>query len=179
MLLWLTPTNPFLSPNGTTNITFAFGDAPTYEINDPESTGHTLHSTAWNTSLVAPASVTLPNGDKIAVPSGLTGEQAAIYVALQTWIAPTNIHLSVASSFDSATFKFVATDEAGMQQFWSGERGILGFSELPNDYGPNYGYYGIGEQPYSPGYAVFNQEGYGWNCQLPEARRLRLCDGPP
>ena len=33
-LLWLTPTNPFLSPNGTTNITFAFGDAPTYEIND-------------------------------------------------------------------------------------------------------------------------------------------------
>ena len=24
-LLWLTPTNPFLDPNGTTNVTFAFG----------------------------------------------------------------------------------------------------------------------------------------------------------
>ena len=46
-----------------------------------------------------------------------------------------------------------------MQRFWSGERGVLGFSELPNNYGPNYG---IDDPSYSPGYAVFNQEGYGW-----------------
>ncbi len=161
-LLWLTPTNPFLDPNGTTNVTFAFGGSDTYIIHDPESMVDTLPSTSWNTSFVAPTNVTLPNGDRIALPSGLTGEQAAIYVALQTWVAPTNIHLSAAKSFDTATFKFLATDEAGMQQFWSGERGVLGFSELPNDYGPNYGYYAPKQQPYSPGYAVFNQEGYGW-----------------
>ena len=158
-LLWLTPTNPFLDPNGTTNVTFAFGGSDTYIIDDPESMFDTLYSTAWNTSLTAPTNVTLPNGDRIAVPLGLTGEQAAIYVALQTWIAPTNINLSAAKSFDAATFKFLATDESGMQQFWSGERGVLGFAELPNDYGPNYG---INEPSYSPGYAVFNQEGYGW-----------------
>ena len=36
-LLWLTPTNPFLGPNGTTNVTFAFGEADTYRIDDPQS----------------------------------------------------------------------------------------------------------------------------------------------
>ena len=157
-LLWLTPINPFGSATNTT-ITFAFGDAKTYSINDPESTVDSLKATNWNTALTAPTTVVLPNNDSIAVPSGLTAEQAAIYVALQTWTAPTNITLKTATSFDSATFKFLATDEAGMQGFWSGERGVLGFAELPNNYGPNYG---IEDTSYSPGYAVFNQEGYGW-----------------
>src|SRR5215218_7491369 len=61
-LLWLTPTNPFLDPNGTPkDITFAFGAPGSYTIQDPESTVDKLQATAWKTSLAAPAAVTLPN----------------------------------------------------------------------------------------------------------------------
>jgi serralysin len=159
-LLWLTPTNPFLNPDGTPkDITYVFGAPGNYTIHDPESTVDKLQATTWNTTFAAPPAVTLPNGDSITGLTGLTAEQAAVYIALQTWIAPTNINLSAATSFESATFKFLVTNEVGMQRFWSGERGVLGFSELPNNYGPNYG---IDDLSYSPGYAVFNQEGYGW-----------------
>ncbi|MDF3062845.1 MAG: hypothetical protein K0S06_2954 [Microvirga sp.] len=159
-LLWLTPSNPFGTAESTT-ISFAFGGARSYTIDDPESTVDRLRATGWNTGSIASADTFLPNGDRVAV-AGLPIEQAAVLVALAAWIAPTNLTLAPAADFETATFKFLVTNEAGMREFWSGERGVLGFSELPNDYGPNYGYYGEEEQPYSPGYAVFNQEGYGW-----------------
>ena len=161
-LLWLTPTNPFvnsdLSPR--TALTFSFGDAGAYVIYDPEpgSVDH-LTATNWNSTVGPSASpVTLPNGDKIALGS-LTGEQAATFIALQAWIGFTNITLTQTTDFAHADFKFLVTDSAGMNAYWSGEKGVLAFSELPNNYGPNYGNF---DPNYSPGYAVFNQDGYGW-----------------
>ena len=164
-LLWLTPDNPFAA-GASTSLSYSFGPAKWYAINDPESSVDRLLATSWNAALLAPATVPLPNGDTIAVPHGVNAEQAAVYVALQAWIGPTNVSLSQSKTFEAATFKFLVTDESDMRAFWSGERGVLGFSELPNDYGPNYGYYAPGEQPYSPGYSVFNQDG------------IRLCHHP-
>src|SRR3954469_4047744 len=49
--------------------------------------------------------------------------------------------------------------QSGMRDYFSGDKGVLAFSTLPNNYGPNYG---LVENDYTPGYVVFNQEGYGW-----------------
>jgi len=163
-LLWLTPDNPF-GAGASTSVTYSFGRAQPYTIHDPESSVDSLQATSWNTALSAPTSLALPNGDVVTIPKGLNAEQAAVYVALQAWIAPTNLQLAASKTFDAATFKFLVTDESGMRDFWSGEHGVLGFAELPNDYGPNYGYYAPGEQLYSPGVAVFNQDGTGWTAE--------------
>lgn len=161
-LLWLTPTNPFVGSDSSprTALTFSFGDAGAYVIYDPEpGSVDYLAATNWNSTVGPSASpVTLPNGDKIALGS-LTGEQAATFIALQAWIGFTNITLTQTTDFAHADFKFLVTDSAGMDAYWSGEKGVLAFSELPNNYGPNYGNF---DPNYSPGYAVFNQDGYGW-----------------
>jgi serralysin len=161
-LLWLTPSNPF----GDTNLTFAFGSARggtdpqgRYALYSPESTVDSLAATNWNTGIGPQAtSVRLPNGDVIET-GGLRGEQAAVLIALEAWTAFTDITLERTTSFQNADLKFLVTNETGMRNYWSGEAGVLGFATLPNDYGPNYGITG---QQYSPGYSVFNQNGYGW-----------------
>ncbi len=161
-LLWLTPTNPFGTTNGTT-IDFSFGSAGGYTIYDPESSVDFLNATNWNSALGPQGSVTLLNADVIAIPNGWAGEQAATYVALKAWGNVANITLNYTPDTQNADFKFLVTDGTGMQNFWSGERGVLGFSELPNDYGPNYGVpTSDGYKAHGAGYAVFNQDGYGW-----------------
>ncbi|MDF2970555.1 MAG: Peptidase serralysin [Microvirga sp.] len=161
-LLWLTPTNPFGSTRSTT-IDFSFGSGGEYKLVDPESTVDLLDAKEWNSALGPESSVTLLNGDVIAIPNGWTGEQAATYVALKTWANVANISLRYTPDTLNADFKFLVTNEEGMQKFWSGETGVLGFAELPNDYGPNYGLpasEGYAED--GAGYAVFNQDGLGW-----------------
>ena len=161
-LLWLTPTNPFGSARSTT-IDFSFGSEGDYTLVDPESTVDLLEATEWNSSLGPESSVALLNGDVIAIPNGWTGEQAATYVALKTWANVANISLRYTPDTLNADFKFLVTDEEGMQEFWSGETGVLGFAELPKDYGPNYGLPASdGYAEDGAGYAVFNQDGYGW-----------------
>ncbi len=158
-LLWLTPVNPFGGANATT-ISFSFGSAGDYTLYDPESTVDFLRGTNWNALVGPKTAVSLPNGDVISFPNGVTtGEQAATYVALITWANVANFTLHYTSQLNNADFKFLVTDEIGMRNFWSGEKGVLGFAELPNNYGPNYG---IDDPNYSSGYAVFNQNGYGW-----------------
>jgi serralysin len=157
-LLWLTPTNPF-SETQVTTIDFSFGAAGRYTLYDPESTVDLLKANDWNSAVGPAGSLALPNGDVISVPYGWTGEQAATYVALTTWANVANIKLNYTSDTAGADFKFLVTDEPRMQEFWSGEAGVLGFSELPFNYGPNYG---VSDPNYSAGYAVFNQDGVGW-----------------
>jgi hypothetical protein len=135
-LLWLTPTNPFGTANGgTTTISYSFGAAGGHQLYDPESSVDLLQATNWKPT-----------------------EQAAVWVALSAWASVANITL-VSTNFANADFKFLVTNETGMRNFWSGEKGVLGFAELPNDYGPNYG---IDDPNYSAGYAVLNQNGEGW-----------------
>ncbi|MCP8939821.1 M10 family metallopeptidase C-terminal domain-containing protein [Alsobacter sp. SYSU M60028] len=158
-LLWLTPTNPW-GTTASTPVSFAFGGPGDYHIVDPEpGSQDTLTATAWSASRGPQGtSWTLPNGDVVAL-NGVTGEQAAVLIALHAWIAPTNVNLSQTSDVANADFKFLVTDETHMRDYWSGTPGVMAFSELPYDYGPNYGVF---EQGYTPGYAVFNQQGYGW-----------------
>jgi serralysin len=143
-LLWLTPLtsegrNPFGgSPTTRTTIDYAFGGPGQYTIFDPESSVDHLAATKWDPAL---------------------GEQGAIISALKAWASVANIDLHLTKSVDSADFKFLVTTDAGMQNFWNGEKGVLGFTELPYNYGPNYG---INDPHYSPGYTVYNQGGYGW-----------------
>jgi serralysin len=157
-LLWLTPTNPFGTTKSTT-IDFSFGSKDGYELYDPESIVDFLYSTNWNPSLGPQGSVSLLNGDVISIPKGWTGEQAATFVALTAWASVANVSLNYTADTQAADFKFLVTNGSGMQDFWNGEKGVLGFSELPNNYGPNYG---VDDPHYSAGYAVFNQDGYGW-----------------
>ena len=126
-LLWLTPTNPFGSTRSTT-IDFSFGSEGDYTLVDPESTVDFLEATDWNSALGPESSITLLNGDVIAIPNGWTGEQAATYVALKTWANVANISLRYTSDTLNADFKFLVTDEENMQDFWSGETGVLGFA---------------------------------------------------
>ena len=136
-LLWLTPSNPFHpSPEGVTTITYAFGDPTTYGVHDPGSTVDSVAATQWTAA-----------------------EKATALHALQSWADVANITIQPADTFDHATFKFLATNEAGMQEYFSGEKGVLGFSTLPNNYASNYGQV---EDGYTPDYVVYNQEGYGW-----------------
>ena len=125
-LLWLTPSNPFNpSPNGVTTITYAFGDPDTYGVHDPESTVDSLDATQWTDA-----------------------EKATALQALQSWADVANITIQQADTFGSATFKFLVTDEAGMRDYFSGDKGVLAFSTLPNNYGPNYR---LVENDYTPG----------------------------
>jgi hypothetical protein len=78
-MLWLTPDNPFAA-GANTSLSYSFGPAKWYAINDPESSVDRLLATSWNAALLAPATVPLPNGDTIAVPHGVNAEQAAGYV---------------------------------------------------------------------------------------------------
>jgi len=137
-LLWLTPTNPFGTTKSTT-IDFSFGSKDGYELYDPESIVDFLYSTNWNPTLGPQGSVSLLNGDVISIPKGWTGEQAATFVALTAWASVANVSLNYTADTQAADFKFLVTNGSGMQDFWNGEKGVLGFSELPNNYGPNYG----------------------------------------
>ena len=141
-LLWLTPYNPFPVHGGQTVISYAFGAPVTYVVNDPESTVNSVVATQWQ--------------------SDSTGlwEQSAIKSALNAWANVANIAFQQTQDFGSATFHFIATDEAGMSAYFSGEKGVQAMSTLPFNYGPNYGV--SPDKPYSPGYTIFNQQGYGW-----------------
>ena len=147
-LLWLTPYDPFpLNHSGQTVLTYAFGTPGTYVVNDPESTVNSVVATQWQWDQSA----------------GLW-EQSAAISALQAWanvanLAITPLAITPAHDFGSATFKFLATNEAGMEFYFSGQKGIQAMSTLPFNYGPNYGVLG---HDYSPGYTIFNQQGLGW-----------------
>ena len=147
---------------GKTHIIFSFGSDGGYDLFDPESTVDHLDATDWDAKVGPQTSVHLLNGDVISNPWGWTGEQAATYVALKAWANVANITLEYTNTID-ADFKFFVTDKSGMRDFWSGEKGVLGFAELPNNYGPNF-HIDDPNYPtyYSAGYAVFNQDGYGW-----------------
>src|SRR5215204_6041623 len=92
-LLWLTPTNPFGTTKSTT-VDFSFGSEGDYTLVDPESIVDLLEAKDWNSALGPESSVTLLNGDVIAIPNGWTGEQAATYAALTTWADVANIKLN-------------------------------------------------------------------------------------
>jgi serralysin len=146
-LLWLTPLVEGLNPFGgsrdiptTIEFTFLASRPLPYDLHDPVSVVDKIVATNWNNTS--------------------RGEQAAIQTALNAWERVANIDFIYTSTPANADFTFLATNETGMRNFWSGERGVLGFSELPYDYGPNYGH--DPDPLYSAGYAVFNQEGYGW-----------------
>jgi len=163
-LLWLTPLtsaglNPFGgSPTTRTAIDFAFGAAQPnpYTIFDPESSVDSLVATNWNKSLGSQTQTVITTDGQTKV---LTGEQAAVYSALSAWASVANIDLHLSTSLSTADFKFLVTNDTGMQNFWSGEKGVLGFTELPYNYGPNYG---VDDPHYSPGFSVYNQGGFGW-----------------
>ncbi|WP_336490947.1 M10 family metallopeptidase [Methylobacterium nigriterrae] len=138
-LLWLTPTRPsFLPVNnaGQTVVTYAFGGPGTCAVYDPESTVDRVTATAWQSY-----------------------EQQAAVTALQAWADVANISIKPAQSFSSATWHLLTTNEAGMQAYFSGEKGVQAMSTLPNNYGPNYG---EAEPNYTPGWSIFNTQGYGW-----------------
>jgi serralysin len=143
-LLWLTPSNPFQDSTSSgsrpTTITYAFGAADTdYKVYDPESDVDLVHTTAWQTY-----------------------EQAAVMSGLPAWANVANISFSrLRDGIDSsrADLNVLITDEAGMRAYFSGERGIQAMATLANNYGPNYG---EPEPNYTPGYAIFNNEGYAW-----------------
>ncbi|GJE35493.1 M10 family metallopeptidase [Methylobacterium oxalidis] len=136
-LLWLTPTNPFpVSRTGQTVVTYAFGGPGTYAVYDPESTVDRITATAWQSY-----------------------EQQATLKALQAWADVANISFKPAADFNSATWHLLTTSEAGMQAYFSGAKGIQAMSTLPFNYGPNYG---EPEPNYTPGWAIFNTQGYGW-----------------
>src|SRR3954471_13769469 len=145
-LLWLTPYNAFVEnaapwdSSQPTVITYAFGaENTTYPVYDPESTVDQVTTTAWQSY-----------------------EKAAIVSALAQWSAVANVTFSkvpISSDPTSIDLHFLITDEANTRAYFSGEKGVQAFTTLPFDYGPNYG---IHDQPYSPDYSVFNDQGYGW-----------------
>src|SRR4051812_2055498 len=104
-LLWLTPTKPrdlTVNSRGQTVITYAFGTPDTYCVHDPEST----------VDLVT------------QVDSWQTYEQQAALKALQAWADVANISIQPAQSFESADWHFLTTNEANMEAYFSGEKGI-------------------------------------------------------
>jgi serralysin len=138
-LLWLTPTIPIQFPvnsAGQTVVTYAFGGPGSYAVYDPESTVDKVTATAWQSY-----------------------EQQATVEALQAWADVANISITPAADFNSATWHLLTTNEAGMQAYFSGEKGVQAMSTLPNNYGPNYG---EPEPNYTPGWSIFNTQGYGW-----------------
>ncbi|HEX2725657.1 MAG TPA: M10 family metallopeptidase [Beijerinckiaceae bacterium] len=144
-LRWLTPSNPFQAnpdPTLPTTITYAFGGEGNYTVNDPESSGTSIDALGWSAS-----------------------EREAAVKALLAWTSVANIRLSEVAAADGATFTLLKTSETEMREYFSGERGVLAFSTLPFDYGPAYG---LGPTDgYTPGIAVFNQDGYGWTSNQP------------
>lgn len=136
-LLWLTPTNPFpVNRAGQTVVTYAFGSSGSYAVYDPESSVDKVAATAWQSS-----------------------EQQAASQALQAWADVANISIKPAADFSSATWHLLTTNESGMRAYFSGEKGVQAMSTLPYNYGPNYG---EPEPNYTPGWSIFNTEGYGW-----------------
>src|SRR4051794_1341753 len=123
-LLWLTPLtsaglNPFGgSPTTRTTIDFAFGAAQPnpYTIFDPESSVDSLVATNWNKSLGSQTQTVMTTDGQTKV---LTGEQAAVYSALSAWASVANIDLHLSNSLPTADFKFLVTNDTGMQNFWS------------------------------------------------------------
>ncbi|MDI9846793.1 M10 family metallopeptidase C-terminal domain-containing protein [Rhodoblastus sp. 17X3] len=143
-LLWLTPVNPFkIDPiSGETILTYSFVGPGTYAVFDPESTYDRVAATNWQTSA-----------------SAGFWEQNAIASAFQAWSNVANISFAQTTDPASANFHIAVTNEAGMSSYFSGEKGVQAFTTLPNNYGPNYGVFASN---YTPGWSVFNQQGYAW-----------------
>jgi len=135
------PTNAHVDPQtGTTMLTYAFGPASgSYPVYDAESTVDRVTATMWQ-----------PN------------EIAAARSAFDTWASVADIKFDLVNNFEVATYHLLVTNEAGMSAYFSGDKGVQAFTTLPNNYGPNYD---VAEPYYSPGWSVFNQQGFGWTAK--------------
>ena len=153
-LLWMTPSNPFTRRNGKTTISFAFGGPGVYALLPDDETEPTLKTTSWNPRRGPSGPVTLLNGDVVKL-NGLTGEQAAIAVALKMWSNVANIAFQSLASRDvlKADLKFVISDDAAMKAYWKGAEDYdLPFSEMPQ----------AGVKTAQTGFAVFNKDYRDW-----------------
>jgi serralysin len=108
-------------------------------VHDPESDVDLVHTAAWQSY-----------------------EQDAVVSGLQAWANVANISFTrLRDGIDPARadFNILVTNEAGMDAYFWPDKGVQAMATLPNDYGPNYG---EPEPGYTPGFAIYNDEGDGW-----------------
>ncbi len=191
-LLWMNPTNLLKKVGTTTQISYSFGDAGTYTYFSPDAKNPTstkasdfqINTMNWdnygglNAADKGPSGkIKLMNGDeidlgKVSREDGtslvLSGEKAAVYIGLKMWSSVADIQISMATTFDKATFKYLAVDQASMVDY-TGLESVGGIANMQTNYSANVGY---ANTNYSPGYSAIDVSVWDQWSILPGGQRF-------